>query len=58
VVANLVLATNHETFHFRHVWVLFGLTWAASQLISTRRPTPADSTDPDPTPKELAHAGP
>ena len=58
VVANLVLATNHETFHFRHVWVLFGLTWAASQLLSSRRPAHTDSTDPDPTPKELAHAGP
>jgi O-antigen ligase len=57
VVANLVLATNHESFHFRHVWILFGLTWAASQLVTGGRPG-ADGLDPDTTPKELAHAGP
>jgi O-antigen ligase len=58
VVANLVLATNHESFHFRHVWVLFALTWAATQLMARARPEPADRIVPDPTPKELAHAGP
>jgi O-antigen ligase len=58
VVANLVLATNHESFHFRHVWVLFGLTWAASQLVTGGRPGATDSIDPHPTPKELAQAGP
>jgi O-antigen ligase len=41
VAANLVLATNHESFHFRHVWILFGLVWASNQLLR----------------RELAHAG-
>jgi O-antigen ligase len=56
VVASLVLATNHELFHFRHVWVLFGLVWAASHLM-VAGPAPADGTDADLTSRELTHAG-
>jgi O-antigen ligase len=55
IVANLVLATNHESFHFRHVWILIGLTWVATRLVS-RLPTPPDDGS-GPTPEELVHAG-
>jgi O-antigen ligase len=58
VVANLVLATNHESFHFRHLWLLFGLVWAASQL-APEEATAVQDTESDPMtmPGELAHAG-
>jgi O-antigen ligase len=56
VAANLVLATNHESFHFRHVWVLLGLVWAATQLVASR-PATAGGIQPDPTVKEVAYAG-
>ena len=55
VVANLVVATNHESFHFRHVWILFGLVWAASRLVSGQPATlPAG---PEFAAKELGHVG-
>jgi O-antigen ligase len=56
VVASLLLSTNHESFHFRHVWVLFALVWAASQLMAAR-PAPADGIEADPVPKEPTNAG-
>lgn len=55
VVANLVIATNHESFHFRHVWILFGLVWASSRLVPEQ---PAQlPAQPQPAPKELGHVG-
>ena len=60
VVANLVLATNHESFHFRHVWLLFGLVWAANRLLLEQAAAVQDAeSDPDPMtmPGEFAHAG-
>jgi len=57
VVANLVLATNHESFHFRHVWVLFGLIWAANRLLLEQAAAVQDAaSDPTTAPGELAHA--
>jgi O-antigen ligase len=57
VVANLVLATNHESFHFRHVWVLFGLVWAANRLLLEQAAAVQDAAaDPTTAPGELAHA--
>jgi O-antigen ligase len=57
VVANLVLATNHESFHFRHVWVLFGLVWAAKRLLLEQAAAVQDAaSDPTTAPGELAHA--
>jgi hypothetical protein len=57
VVANLFFATNHESFHFRHFWVLVGLVWAASQLVADEETT-LDAVGQDPmTPRGLAHAG-
>jgi O-antigen ligase len=56
VVANLLLAASHESFHFRHVWVLFGLVWAAARLTSVPPPTPAAEPSTQ-VPGELAHAG-
>ena len=38
VVANLVLANNHESFHFRHVWIVFALAWAAGRVSAAARP--------------------
>jgi O-antigen ligase len=57
VVANLVLATNHESFHFRHVWLLFGLVWAANRLLLEEAAAVQDAeSDPMTMPGELAHA--
>jgi len=56
-VANLVLATNHESFHFRHVWVLFGLVWAANRLLLKQAAAVQDAASaPTAAPGELAHA--
>jgi hypothetical protein len=57
VVANLLLATNHESFHFRHLWLLLGLAWAASQLVAEEAARDAAGRDPMLMPRELAHAG-
>jgi O-antigen ligase len=58
VVANLMLATNHESFHFRHLWVLVGLVWAASQFVADEEAAPdAAGGNPMLMPRELAHAG-
>jgi O-antigen ligase len=32
VLANLVLGGSHDTFHFRHMWLLYALMWAALPL--------------------------
>jgi O-antigen ligase len=56
VVASLLLSTNHESFHFRHLWVLLGLAWAANHLL-TDRAAPATSLEAELTPKDLTHAG-
>jgi O-antigen ligase len=37
VVANLVFSMSHETLHFRHVWILFAMVWAASTVVSERQ---------------------
>jgi len=55
VVANLVVATNHESFHFRHVWILFGLVWAVSRLVP--EPTASPPARPEVTSEELGHVG-
>jgi O-antigen ligase len=59
VVANLVLATSHESLHFRHLWLLFGLVWAASRLLDEEARDVQDDAGPDPMtmPREFAHAG-
>jgi hypothetical protein len=58
VVANLVLATNHESFHFRHLWLLFGLVWAASRLAPEDTAAAGDpESHPTTMPGEFAHAG-
>jgi O-antigen ligase len=58
VIANLVLATNHESFHFRHFWLLLGLVWAAGQLVADE--DEAAATDAGQAPMtmagELTHA--
>ena len=56
VIANLPLAASHESFHFRHVWVLFGLVLAAIAADTGDRgaamPAPRRSAT-----RELVHAG-
>jgi O-antigen ligase len=37
VVANLVFCLSHETLHYRHVWVLYGMVWAAYTVVSRRQ---------------------
>jgi O-antigen ligase len=37
VVANLAFSMSHETLHFRHVWVLYAMLWAAYTIVSTRQ---------------------
>lgn len=45
VLANLVLSMSHETLHFRHVWMLFAMVWAANRVVSERQP-PAEPEEP------------
>jgi O-antigen ligase len=42
VVANAAVSLFHETFHFRHVIVLFGLLWVAAE-VTAPEPEPAAS---------------
>jgi O-antigen ligase len=37
VLANLVFSMSHETLHFRHVWILYAMVWAASTVVSERQ---------------------
>ena len=39
VVATLVFSMSHETLHFRHVWVLYAMLWAAYTVVSKRQGT-------------------
>jgi O-antigen ligase len=57
VVANAVLAATHESFHFRHLWVLIALVWAVRYLL-TRSPGggPASARTPSPDREERADA--
>lgn len=43
VVANAAHSLFHETFHFRHTIVLFGLLWVAAELAASS-PEPAPAT--------------
>jgi O-antigen ligase len=54
VLANLVLGGSHDTFHFRHVWLLYALMWAALPLARPRRATAASGATSE---GEQAHAG-
>jgi O-antigen ligase len=55
VVASLAMSVSHESFHFRHLWVLLGLAWAACHLTASR-PADPGSIEADLTSRELAHA--
>ncbi len=47
VWANLLFGVFHETYHFRHIWMLFALVWvAAHQLGAADRPDGEDG-EPD-----------
>jgi O-antigen ligase len=34
VVANLGISLTHESYHFRHVWMLLALVWVATDLVA------------------------
>jgi O-antigen ligase len=34
VVANLAISLTHESYHFRHVWMLLALVWVATDLVA------------------------
>jgi O-antigen ligase len=53
VVANLVFSMSHETLHFRHVWVLYGMLWAAYAAVSTRQR--AAQSQPERVPAPAVH---
>lgn len=38
VFANLAIMLTHESWHFRHVWLLLALTWAAAELRRRKEP--------------------
>ncbi len=38
VFANFAFSMTHQTLHFRHVWLLFALVWAASGLRAEEEP--------------------
>jgi O-antigen ligase len=52
VVANAAHSLFHETFHFRHVIVLFGLLWVAAELVAPT-PEPAAAPASPAAPEEL-----
>jgi len=56
VIANLTLAASHESFHFRHLWVLFGLVLAATAVAAGDRGAAMPARRRAPT-RELVHAG-
>jgi hypothetical protein len=56
VIANLTLAASHESFHFRHLWVLFGLVVAAAAADAGGRGTAMPAARHSAT-RELVHAG-
>jgi O-antigen ligase len=33
VVANIAISFTHESYHFRHVWLLFALVWVAADMV-------------------------
>jgi O-antigen ligase len=53
VVANAANSLFHETFHFRHVIVLFGLLWVAAELAD---PTRAPAAPPAASAPKERHA--
>jgi O-antigen ligase len=56
VIANLTLAASHESFHFRHLWVLFGLVLAAIAADTGDRGAALPASRRSAT-RELVHAG-
>ncbi|HLZ39175.1 MAG TPA: O-antigen ligase family protein [Mycobacteriales bacterium] len=38
VVANAAMPATHESFHFRHLWLLIALVWAARYFLSEASP--------------------
>jgi O-antigen ligase len=46
VAANCVISFTHESFHFRHVWMLAALVWVAMDLVRSPAAEPVPKTMP------------
>jgi O-antigen ligase len=58
VWANLLFGMAHETYHFRHIWMLFALVWVAAHQLggvdqsageAAEAPEPAPAGHPEPS---------
>jgi O-antigen ligase len=52
IVANLVMAITHESFHFRHLWLLLALAWVCRRLAAAPAPRPDLIPQPSPALRE------
>jgi O-antigen ligase len=50
VVATLVFSMSHETLHFRHVWMLYAMLWAAYAVVRARQRTAQSQPERVPAP--------
>ncbi|HEY2960688.1 MAG TPA: O-antigen ligase family protein [Actinomycetota bacterium] len=50
VWANLVFGMAHETYHFRHVWMLFALVWVAAHQLEAAGEGALAGAAPEPRP--------
>jgi len=46
VWANLAFGLAHETYHFRHVWVLYALVWVAARQVGTTGQPAGEAAEP------------
>jgi O-antigen ligase len=54
VAANLVFSLSHETLHFRHVWLLYAMVWAACAVVSRRQRAAGPQATAAPQPRATA----
>jgi O-antigen ligase len=46
VAANFAISLTHESYHFRHVWLLLALVWVAADMVTS--PATAAAREPQP----------
>jgi O-antigen ligase len=54
VWANLAFGLAHETYHFRHVWMLYALVWVAAHQLGTTEPSAAEPSADEPSTAQAA----